>query len=143
MKTTAIALLLCAICSLQTRAQECSNRITSGKYVVVCDGFITLAPNTSLLPAKGLAVATADRDGNWSGGGTISVGGQVLQQSVAGSARLLQDCTGTITYQQTINGEPAPPLDLTFVVSERGDVIDGLVTDAGTVFSCRLKRMGD
>lgn len=124
-----------------TLAQQCSPRMTAGKYVVTCDGFLPPAPGAPLLPAKLLSVATSDRHGNIAGTGTMSLGGTILQQTVAGTEQLNPDCTGSVTYQTWINGQPGPPLNITFVVSEEGDVMDGLGTDAGGVFACKLKRV--
>ena len=124
-------------------AQQCSTRTTTGKYAVVCDGFLTPAPGAPLVPARGLAVATADRKGNFTGSGTISIGGTILQQAVTGTEQLNPDCTGTITYEQTIDGQPGPPLDITFFVSQDGNIIDGLTVDPGTVFACKLTRTKD
>jgi len=67
-------------------------------------------------------------------------GGPPLTQTVVGTENLNSDCTGTITYDQKINGQQGPPLDITFFVSDEGDRIDGLVVDPGTVFSCELHR---
>jgi hypothetical protein len=137
----ALTCLLVALSAAQAKDQaQCSTRTTRGKYVVVCNGFLTPAPNAPLVPAKGLALSVADHNGNFTGVGTISVGGTILQQTVKGTEQINPDCTGTITYQQTINGQPGPPLDITFVVSQGGHIIDGLVTDPGAVFACRLTR---
>jgi hypothetical protein len=123
------------------QAQQCSPRMTAGRYVVTCDGFLTPAPGAPLLPAKMLSVSSSDRHGNITGTGTMSLGGTILQQTVAGTEQLNPDCTGTVTYQTWINGQPGPPLNITFVVSEEGDVMDGLGTDAGGVFACKLHRI--
>ena len=140
----ALAGLFVALSAAQAKDQDkCSTRTTTGKYVVVCDGFLAPAPNAPLVPAKELAVSVADRSGTFTGVGTISVGGTILQQTVKGTEQLNPDCTGSITYQQTINGQQGPPLDITFVVSQDGDIIDGLVTDPGAVFACRLTRTKD
>ncbi|MBZ5656055.1 MAG: hypothetical protein LAO56_12355 [Acidobacteriia bacterium] len=92
------------------------------------------------MPAKTLATATADKNGNFNGSGTVSVGGVTVTQTVSGTEQINADCTGTITYAQTINGQPGPPINIAFVVSEGGDQIDGLVTDAGSTFACKLTR---
>jgi len=123
------------------QAQSCSTRSTVGRYVVTCDGFLTPAQNAPLVPAKILATATADNNGTFSGPGTISLGGTVIPMSVVGTEHINQDCTGTISYNLTLGGQPGPPLDITFVVSDAGYTINGLVTDQGAVFSCTLKRM--
>jgi hypothetical protein len=85
---------------------------------------------------------TVDENGTFKSiNGTISLGGVILNQTVVGTPVLNSDCTGTITYTQTINGQPAPPLNIAFVVSHGGDKIDGLSVDAGSVFSCHLTRL--
>jgi len=122
-------------------AQSCSTRTTVGRYVVTCDGFLTPGPNAPLVPAKILATATADTNGTFSGPGTISLGGTVIPMSVVGTEQINRDCTGTISYNLTLGGQPGPPLDIAFVVSDGGLTINGLVTDQGAVFGCTLKRM--
>ena len=75
------------------------------------------------------------------GTSTVMIGGgPPLTQTVVGTENLNSDCTGTITYDQKLNGQQGPPLDITFFVSDEGDRIDGLVVDPGTVFSCELHR---
>ena len=120
---------------------RCSTRTTEGTYLVVCNGYLSTGPSTPLLPAKLLATATADDGGTFQGVGTLSLGGQILKQTAVGTEQINSDCTGSITYAQTINGAPFPdPLDINFVVSEDGNRIDGISTDPGTVFSCELRR---
>jgi len=90
---------------------------------------------------KTLATATADRNGNFLGSGTVSVDGVTVTQTLSGTEQINSDCTGTITYSQTINGQPGLPTNITFVVSEGGYKIDYLVTDAGNTFACKLTRI--
>jgi hypothetical protein len=122
--------------------QQCSARTTIGRYVVVCDGLLSLGPNSPLLPAKELGTVTGDANLNFTSTDDIlTIGGAVLHAEVTGTGRLHRDCTGTITYSQTINGQAAPDIHLSFVVSKGGDVIDGISTDPGSVYSCHLTRM--
>ena len=124
-------------------AQSCSTLNTVGRYVVACSGYLAPDPKapTALVPAKILGTATADYSGTFNGSATASIGGGIVTQTVTGTEQLNRDCTGTITYAQTFNGHPGPPLDITFVVSEGGARIDGLVTDPGAVLSCELRRV--
>ncbi len=122
------------------QAQKCSTKTTTGTYLVICNGYLPPAANAPIVPAKELATVTADQNGNFNGGGTISVGGFLLDQTVSGTEQLGADCTGSISFAQTINGQPGPPLDIKFIVSQNGDRIDGLVVDPGTVFACQLTR---
>ena len=84
---------------------------------------------------------TADNGGTFTGSSTVMIGGGPPHtQTVTGTEQLNPDGTGTITYDQKIDNQQAPLLDITFIVSEKGDRIDGLVVDPGTVFSCELRR---
>jgi hypothetical protein len=40
-----------------------------------------------------------------------------------------------------VGGYPAPNLDITYVVSQVGSVINGLPTNSGGVLACTLKRI--
>ncbi len=120
----------------------CSAKTTVGRYVVICNGFLSPGPNAPLLPAKILSTTISDDQGNINGSGTVMIGGgPKISQTVSGTENLNSDCTGNITYQTTLNGQAGQPLNITFVVSEDGDRIDGLVVDPGTVFSCELHRI--
>ncbi len=67
-------------------AQQCSSKTTAGRYVVVCDGFLSPAPNSAPVPAKELATTTADEGGTFkSSDGILSLGGLILQSSVIGT----------------------------------------------------------
>jgi len=129
-----------ALANVMQGQQKCTNKTNAGRYVVVCDGFMTI-PNGPMVPAKALGTASSRGDGNFVGDATVSSGGMILQQHVTGTQQLNPDCTGTISYTQWINGQPAPPLDITFVISDNGDTVNGLSIDQGTVFSCVLRRM--
>ncbi len=131
--------------------QEITTRTTAGTYAVVCDGYLTFPnpfpptsnpPSLQFAPAKALGTATADESGHFTGSTTLSVGGfAVVTQTASGTEKLNPDGTGTITYATMVDGQPGPPLDITFVVSKHGDRIDGLSTDPGTVFACVLRRI--
>jgi hypothetical protein len=125
------------------RADQCSRKTTEGRYFVVCEGYLTPGPNAPLVAAKELGVVTGDENGTFTGKGTLSLGGQVVEQTVRGTEQLEPDCTGTITYTQTINGQPAPDFHDVFVVSDHGKRIDGLGADPGSIFSCVLRRLDD
>jgi hypothetical protein len=67
----------------------------------------------------------------------------ILKQTVTGTEDLQPSCTGTITYKQIINGQPAPDFHDVFVVSHHGKRIDGMAADPGSVFSCVLSRLSE
>ena len=121
-------------------AQTCSTATTRGKYYVICDGYLTPAANAPLVPAKILSITASDDSGNITGAGSASIGGQIVSQVVTGLEKVNADCTGTVTFAQTIGGRPGPPLNATFYVVDGGDKIYGLITDPGAVMSCILTR---
>jgi hypothetical protein len=118
----------------------CSTSTTAGKYLVVCDGYLTPGPNAPLTPAKVLSVGTSNFAGEVNATGTVNIGGQVVTQQVTGTEKVNPDCTGSITYSQTINGQRGPSISFTFVISENGNRLDGLSTDPGSALSCVLTR---
>jgi len=148
----ALALLLTSLLIAgNASAQQITTRTTAGTYSVVCDGYLTFPnpfpptsfpPSVQFAPAKALGTATGDSSGHFTGSVTLSVGGfAVVTQAVSGTETVNPDGTGAISYATTIDGNPGPPLDISFVVSEYGDRIDGLTTDPGTVFACVLRRI--
>lgn len=127
-----------------TAQDACTASGIAGKYVVKCNGYISPAPNAPMLPATLLASANATKNGQWTGTGTLSLGGSIVTQDVksVGPAQVNPDCTGSITYSQTINGQPAPDIHFNFIVGEGSRKLDGISIDPGTVFSCTLTRVG-
>src|SRR5579864_8680893 len=107
-----IFLSACLLSMNGVQAQFCSTQTTVGRYMVTCDGYLSLGPNAPLAPAKMLGTATADDNGTFIGSVTISTGGPTLTQTVKGTEQLKSDCTGTISYATTLNGQPGPPLDI-------------------------------
>lgn len=138
-----LALLTALLCASGLEAQVCSTLTTVGRYSVVCDGYLTPAANAPLTPAKILGIVTANDDGVFNGSATVSLGGTIVPQTVTGPATINKDCSGSITYAQTLGGQAGPPLDITFVVSQEGNRIDGLATDTGAVLSCVLRRLSN
>jgi hypothetical protein len=149
---SALAVLLVSLLVAgNASGQAITARSTAGTYSVICDGYLTFPnpfpptsnpPSLQFAPAKALGMATADYSGHFTGTTQLSVGGfAVVTQTVSGTEVLNPSGTGTITYATTIDGNPGPPLNISFVVSENGDRFDGLSTDPGTVFSCILRRI--
>jgi len=130
--------------SVFAEAQDaCTTNGVAGNYVVTCNGYISPAPNAPMLPATLLASANAAKNGQWSGTGTLSLGGSIVTQDVksVGPAQVNPDCTGKITYSQTINGQPAPDIHFNFIIGKESEKLNGISTDPGTVFSCTLTRV--
>src|SRR5690349_9997169 len=77
------------------QAQVCSTLTTVGRYFTVCEGYLTPAPNSPLVPVRILATVTGDENGNFKGPGTSSMGGLTIAQTVSGTEKLNKDCTGS------------------------------------------------
>jgi hypothetical protein len=133
-------------------AQNVTTHTTAGTYAVTCEGYLAFpTPASPLVPAKELGTAIADEEGHFTGTTTDSIGGfAVFTETVSGTETVNPDGTGAITFTPSaIDGHPVPPpsmggpplIDISFVVSEHGNRIDGIVTDPGTVFACVLRRI--
>jgi hypothetical protein len=122
-------------------APQCTPHTTRGFWAATCDGYLSPAPAAALQPARLLATCTSSRTAFWDCEGTVNLGGQILAQELHGQAINNENCTGTITYAQTIFGQPAPDLNIRFVVLDQGDTIKGLPIDPGQVLSCVLNRI--
>src|ERR1700682_4941377 len=48
---------------------------TAGRYIVVCNGYLSPGPNAPLLPAKLLGTVTADNSGTFTGSSILMIGG--------------------------------------------------------------------
>src|ERR1041385_1438057 len=121
--------------------QVCSNQTSRGTYSVICTGYLSPAPGAPQAPFSEIAVVTSDSQGNFSGAGKISLGGNILDHSVSGTAIIHRDCTGDIAYDQKINEKPAPKLNITFHILDDGKEIRGMGTDTGATVTCNLRLM--
>jgi hypothetical protein len=142
MKT--LTLLLTVLCLIATPAlagEACNAATTRGFYGFTCDGYLAPAAGVSLQFARSLGTCSADRHGVFTCEATVNVAGQPLVQGLTGQSVTNADCTGTITYQQTIFGQPVPDLHIRYFVLDDGDTIKGLPLDSGQVLSCVLKRI--
>jgi hypothetical protein len=116
----------------------CTNNAIAGTYSFTCSGWIAAGPSGPFLPMMQVGVATGDAAGNWSGVGTVNVGGQTIPNaSLIGKTNVNSDCTGNIVY----NKGTAAELNINYVANLKTDQIFGLVINPGTVASCTLNRM--
>lgn len=118
----------------------CSDETIQGGYSGTCTGWITPAPNASMVQFSALITVAIDANGNAAGGGKASIGGTIVDQTVSGKSSTSANCTGTVSYDQKINGQPAPKLNLAFLVLAKGDEIRGMSVDPGTAMICNLVR---
>lgn len=119
----------------------CSNETIRGTYSVSCTGWITPAPSAAMAQFSTLATIVIDPSGKVTGGGKASIGGTIVDQTVTGTSSTAANCTGTVSYDQKINGQPAPKLNIVFHVVGNGDEMRGMSVDAGTAMICSLRRM--
>ncbi|HEY1329777.1 MAG TPA: hypothetical protein VGI14_22785 [Casimicrobiaceae bacterium] len=139
MKRQACAVAIAvALTSPAFAADSCNQKMTAGSWVARCEG---LLPSPSgLADARILATCSVSKDAFWNCAGVANVGGAIVNQTLQGQAQNHADCTGFISYQQQINGQPAPPLDAAYVILDGGERIWGLPVSGG-ITSCTLRRL--
>lgn len=116
----------------------CSAQTTRGSWMYSCEGTLPAPGQTA---TRILGRCSATRGGYFTCLGTVNLGGQIVSQGLQGQAVTLPNCTGTISYAQTLNNAYVNQLDINYVVSDAGNAIDGLPTNSGGVLSCTLKRI--
>jgi len=142
MKSTLIAIAVLSTIALPALAEpSCKAKTTQGFWAYTCDGYLATAQGAALQPARILGTCNATATAFWTCEGSVNVAGQILPQALHGQANNEANCTGTITYTQTIFGQPAPDLNIRYVVLDNGDSIKGLPIDSGQVLSCVLNRI--
>ena len=137
-----VGMLALSIGSLPVMAQGfCSAQTIRGMWGITCEGNLSPAEGAPLLPARLLGTANSTAEGVFTGETTVSLGGLIMTQNVVGTAIVNDNCTGTIKYTQTIDGHPAPDLNIRFLIFDNGKLIQGLAVDKGSNLACTLKRM--
>jgi hypothetical protein len=136
-----VAVMLTTFVAASGWGQTCSDQNMRGMYSVVCSGFTSLVPNGPQAPFSALGTANADSNGFWTGTTKASIGGVIVEQSVSGTARTNPDCTGSITYEQKINGQPAGQIHDNYNVLKEGKEIRGMSVDPGSNILCNLRLM--
>jgi hypothetical protein len=140
MKMELLFLLGAATCvTTASAAGSCTPQTTRGDWVYTCEG---LLPAPALTPTRILGTCTASKTGYFNCSGTVNLGGQIIPQTLMGQANNQANCTGDISYVQTLGGAPAGTLEINYVVSRGGDAISGLPTNSNGVLSCSLRRIG-
>ncbi len=119
----------------------CSNATTHGTYSVTCTGFLSPAAGAPQVAFSAVGTVTGTFAGKFTGGGKASLGGMTVDQTVSGIAVTNDDCTGTISYDQKINGQPAGKLNIVYHILDDGKEIRGMSVDAGANLVCNLRLM--
>jgi hypothetical protein len=135
-----VGLILCASASSALAAPACNQQMTRGSWVATCEGTL---PTPSPTPTRILGTCDTSKSAYWTCEAKVNLGGQIIPQTLQGQAYNNADCTGFISYTQTLNGQPAGTLDIDYVISEGGNAINGLPLNSGGVLACSLKRISN
>jgi hypothetical protein len=138
-----LLVVLCGVALPALAEPQCTPKTTRGTWEYTCDGYLPPAQGAPLAAARLLGTCTASDTAYWTCLGSFNVGGFVVQQgqTLKGQANNNADCTGTISYQTAVFGQPGPNLDIQYVIWDDGDRISGLPINSGGVLSCSLHRM--
>ena len=133
-----VASVLSLLMSPAFGGSSCDQRTTTGAWMFRCEGELPVPDPTA---ARSLGTCTATRDAFWNCTGDVNLGGAIIAQTFQGQAHNNADCTGTIHYEQTLGGQPAPALDINYLILDGGDTIWGLPLNSGGVLTCTLRRL--
>ena len=115
-----LLLSLAAVASAQ-EDRGCSAASVAGEWGYSETG--TLYVPTGPVPYASVGTFTLDRDGNYLGERTASVGGKIVTAAFKGTATVNSDCTGKVTisfYDQAGNVTSTAAKFLVFVDNSRG-----------------------
>jgi hypothetical protein len=121
-----------------------STQTIHGTYAFKCTGNVAPALAAPLVPAVAQGIVTSDAKGNFKGGGTLSMGGTILAQTVDtpyGPAHVNPDGTGSIVYAVSIFGQYAYDWHINFLILDEGKTIWGMPSDTGSCMLCTLQLM--
>ena len=133
-----VTLLLAIAASSQSPHQGCNLRSAEGAYGYSCSGAFQGQP----FAAYGYVFS--DGKGQWHGYGKVSLNGTILPWThntrPNDPATVNPDCTGSVTYEVTVGGQPAPDAHFDYVIVDNGGEVKGFPTDQGYAVSCQLIR---
>ena len=142
MKTKTTLLLVSVLLAIaafgQSPSKACNLRSAEGAYGYSCSGAYGCQP----FAAYGYVFS--DGKGQWHGYGKVSLNGTILPWThdtrANDPATVNPDCTGAVTYEVTIAGQPAPDAHFEYVIVDDGHEVKGFPVDAGYAVSCQLIR---
>ena len=132
-------LVLVSAAPMWAQSGACSTQTIRGSYALTCTGLVSPAANAPQVPFSAIGTITTTWSGNVVGGAKVSLGGAILDQAASGTAVVNSDCTGSVSYDQKLNGQPAPKLNTVFHVLDDGKEIRGMAVDPGSTLSCNLR----
>jgi hypothetical protein len=123
--------------------RSCNIRSAMGAYGYSCTG---VAPNPldnfQVEPFAAYGYVFGDGTGQWNGYGKVSFNGTVLpwthnsRPNAPGTVN--PDCTGAVTYEVTVAGQPVPDSHFEYVIVNNGREVKGFPVDQGYAVSCQL-----
>ncbi len=132
----------------EQEAPPCSVRTLRGRYGNSFQ-FLNLPPG-SIVPqplsfgthtaGAGISVYTFDGNGNLSGPGTASFGGQIQQLTTAGTYTVNANCAGSMLLNITIDGQFTIQGTLEFVIVNGGKEIFTLSSGQGEIAVGTMKK---
>jgi hypothetical protein len=131
-----VAIGIALMASPALAAPACTQRTTTGTWAFKCEGELPVG-----VPTRSLGTCVTSEGAYWQCKGQINAAGNILQQEVQGQASNHSDCTGTIVYDQKINGANAGQLEINYVILDNGNAIWGLPLNSGGVLACTLQRL--
>ena len=109
-------------------AHTCSQATGAGQWAFTVSGSVIL-PNGAAVPVMQVGSFREDREGNFNGSQTRSLGGGVSKETFAGTASIHSDCSGTATtapYDES--GAVVRTTTVDFVLDEDGNHARSIVT---------------
>jgi hypothetical protein len=140
----AFLILLLATAALgQTPNPMCNIRSAMGAYGYNCSG---VAPNPfdnfAVEPFAAYGYVFGDGRGQWHGYGKVSFNGAIAPWThntrPGAPGTVNPDCTGAVTYEVTVGGQPVPDAHFEYVIVDSGREVKGFPVDAGYAVSCQL-----
>lgn len=140
-----VFLLAGAVFAQTPPGRSCNLRSAMGGYGYSCTG---VAPNPfnnfAVEPFAAYGYVFGDGIGHWNGYGKVSFNGTVVpwthntRPNAPGTVN--PDCTGAVTYQVTVGGQPVPDSHFEYVIVDNGREVKGFPVDQGYAVSCQLVR---
>jgi len=109
---TALGMLVAAgMPSLAQPPGQCGGQQMRGTWSVSMSGWQTFTAGPAAgqtAPVVGVAVVVVDYQGNFTGPGTIVIGGVVNDFEMSGTVEITPECTGVLKYAVKVKGSPVP-----------------------------------
>jgi hypothetical protein len=132
--------IVCAFCIIgsapaSAQARECSLADVAGQYGVTLSGTIA-----AVGPVAIVGQFTLDASGRVTGAETASFNGNVVKETVSGTATVNPDCTGTATIDVFRSGVLVRTTSLDIVVDDNQTEIRAIALTNGTTVTVIARR---